>query len=283
MDCPNCGQFLDSSTGAEYVKCEYCRCNIAVFNPSVELEREGSSIGVSEDQADMIRKLLRAGSLDLDGKNYIKAYECFDQILTINPTIWEAVMNQAICLFWMGSEDLKHMKEVKGLINKANVLSDNHEKIEQVKKDIAYNLAAIANLKERFGANVKWSLECFNISREIIEEFDERDQLITDYSEKCGSEIKLRLVKFLERDRKNYDPPFSELKVLKKMVDLTHGREKNSISTLIAFSKHKIKRHKKETGLEEDLKKVLAIYRDVYPIDPEPKIVFPLFGKPGIN
>lgn len=279
MDCPNCGTNLDISSGNEYVKCQYCRSVIAVMVHTTELLSD--AIGsLSEDNKTTIKQLLKLGSIEMDGQDYQKAYATFERILNLHPFAWEAMINQAICVFWLGREDMGHLDEVNALLTKAEKLSNSNPSVVRARKDIAYNLALLASTKERLGENINWSIACFKISKSIILTVPERDTLIVQYANSLHSEINRRLENGVMRDKKEFDPPLTELNTLFDLIILANDRITDCLKTYIIYAGLKLNRHSSDSTLLDNMHTAKTRYLEFFPNQTLPAITFNFFGKP---
>lgn len=283
MECPNCGQFLDISSGENYIKCEYCRSVVAVMTYAEELISALDFPEITEDRKVQIKNMLKMANIDLESKNYKTAYSSYDKILSSEPFIWEAIVNQAICVFWMGKEDMQHMREVNALLQKADKLSNKNPLVNRSRKDIAHNLAVIASKKERYGDNISWSIETFKISRLLIDEDEKRDEVIKEYASVCYKDIFDRLQRGLQRDKKKFDPPLSDIKTLCELSVLTNGKVEEVIESAVAFTTFKSFKYHNNQDIKYNLEKVKTLYKNMYPSSSLPQISIPVFGSPKIT
>ena len=283
MNCPNCGSNLDISSGDEFVKCRYCRSVVAVMVHSTELLSADAITSLPDDQKQTINQLLTLGSLEMDGHDYQKAYESFERILNLHPLAWDAMMNQAICVFWLGREDMAHLDKVNSLLTKAERLSKGNPAVVRTRKDIAYNLALLGSTKERVGDSIDWSIGCFKISKAIVSTSPERDSLITEYALALHSEASNRLENGLIRDKKQYDPSTTELKTLFDLFDLANDKAVSCLKTYIAYAGLKLSRHANDSRLKENVQYAIAKHSEYCPNDPTPTITFTFMGKPVLT
>ncbi len=282
MECPNCGKFLDTSSGRDYVTCEYCRSNIAVLSYAEELISSIDLTEIAADKQKWIKNMLAMASIDMENRNYGDAYATYEKILVDQPFIWEAILNEAICVFWLGRQDMQHMPRVITLLQKADKISDRNALVQRAREDIAHNLAVLASKKERYGSNIKWSLDCFKISKKLVGHDKERDQLMGDYAVACNSDIFDRLQRNLERDKKSFDPPKSDVETLCELALLTEGKEEDVLRNAIMFTGYKLSRSGDKTDLGHYLDELKALHKANYRGKPTYQIHFPVFGSPKI-
>jgi len=282
VECPNCGKFLDTSSGRDYVTCEYCRSKIAVLSYAEELISSIDLTEISKDKQKWIKNMLAMASIDMENRNYGDAYTTYEKILVDQPFIWEAILNEAICIFWLGRQDMQHMPRVVTLLQKADKLSDRNALVQKAREDIAHNLAVLASKKERYGSNIRWSMDCFNISKKLVSHDKERDQLIAGYAVACDNEIFDRLHRNLERDKKNFDPPKSDIETLCELAVLTEGKEEKVLQNAIMFAGYKLSRSGDKSDLGRYLDELKSLHDANYRGKSVYQIHFPVMGGPKI-
>ena len=280
MDCPNCGQYLDTSSSEEYVKCEYCKSKVAIVNYVLENARTLDDSNLTTDEKQKIQAMLKIANIDIENNNYESAYATCENIITSYPLIWQAYLYLAICNFWLGREDLNHLRQVVGFLDKAEKLSQNKALIKRTKADIAYNLALIAANKERIGTNIAWSLNTFVISKKLAEVHKSRDELIDEFTKIYFSELSEKLLSGLNRDKKDFDPQYSDLDSLFHLIILNNGKQKELNQTYLAYSHHKAKKHSEDSELKEKIKKIESFHSDNFKNIKIPSIHFSFFGRP---
>jgi tetratricopeptide (TPR) repeat protein len=286
MDCPNCGNSLDISSDIEYVKCEYCRSVVAVMSHTSELLSMTALSEMPEGSQKQIKALLATANIDLENGDYEEAYTAYEKVLSDQPSIWEAMVNQAICIFWMGRKDMKHMRKVNALLKKADMLSDKNGIIKRTRRDIAHNLAVIGSSAEMYGDQILWSLECFKISQSLVNSNEKRDQLIQNYSTECLDRIIDNLSRDMLKKKKNYDPPMSDINILFEFSGLVKEEAREFIKLALVLAKYKLEKYKKNKQNEEVrlcYEKAEAMHAEICPGEPLPKLVFPRKKKPRLE
>lgn len=274
MPCPHCHTAIKISPGERLVSCPSCEKDVGVL--SVILN---DSAGPEID-----RKLsgrLKIAAIDFANERYEDAYNQYSQVLESSPECWEALTNKAVCLFWLGTEDLEHLPEVFGLLEKAELLSNHHPKVRAIRRSLAYNLAALANAEEMIGSRISWSLDLFEFCRKLEDDDSDRDELIDDYVKRCFNGIQKRLVELLVRDRKDFDPPLAELATLNRLIQLRGAPDVLKFFSLMA--RRKLQTSGGIDSLHQELESAEEQLALIEPESPPLRIVFPFIGEPKIE
>ena len=274
MPCPHCGAPIQLTLGERSVTCGSCGAHVGVLRVML-----GGDNG--DDGGHELTQQLQFAAMDVAAGRYHEAYDQYCTILGSYPNSWQAMVNKAICIFWIGSEDLAHLPEVFGLLDKSDALSNGHPKVHATRRSLAYNLAAIAHDEDMVGTKIDWSLGLFELSRSLEPEDEERDRLIADYIERCFEGVRKRLVEFLVRDGKSFDPPLSELTTLKRLINMGGSSEIPQLYVCMGERKLALGQH--IDGLEEDVASVEAELVRVKPNLRPFKIVLPFFGEPRLE
>jgi len=282
MECPNCGNYLDTSSLQQYVKCNYCQSKIAVMSGVSNIISNVAYSSFPDQDKTNLSSMIDVSKIDIDNGNYQAALDMGKKIIDKYPSVWETYINQAICVFWLGREDLGHLGEVLALLKKAEMLSHNDAAVLAAKKDVAFNLAFIASRKERVGTKVFWALDCFELSQKIISEHSDRDCFFIEYCEKIVPEIRRRLMDGLKVDKKEYDPSSGSLTILDRLVTITKGAHKEALLTYITFARIKAGRCPHDKDLAASLKKMEELSAATYPNVPIPRVKYSFWGNPEI-
>ncbi|MBU1342324.1 MAG: toll/interleukin-1 receptor domain-containing protein [Proteobacteria bacterium] len=276
MQCPRCRAAVKISLFQTSTRCDSCKTEIMVLKVV-----PAQSYAVQNESRSRLSRLLELAEIDAENKNYHSAYEQYSQILDFHPDSWEAIINKAICLFWIGSEDLSHLEEVFSLLDKADLLSNLHPRVSAARKSLAYNLAVIAEAEDMVGLGITWSLELFNFSKSILPVHEDRDQLIHSYVGECFKKIQKRLIEFLARDGKDFDPPLAELATLRKLM--VFKQDLDIIRFFILMADRKIQVNPDQRELIVQLKDAKSQFERVYPGKSLLRIKYPFIGGPRIE
>ncbi len=274
MPCPHCQAAINVSPGERLAACPSCGADVGVVrivlsgNETTETGRE-------------LSRLLKLAAIDVSSEMYHDAYEQYDRILESAPDCWEALTNKAVCLFWIGSEDLCHLPEVFGLLEKAALLSNRHPKVYATRRSLAYNLAALANAEEMIGDGISWSLDLFKFCEKVESDDSEREALVADYVERCFDGIKKRLVGLLMRDGKSFDPPLAEISTLSRLLRM--GGSVEALRFFMLMADRKLEVSSSSNGLFNELNLAKDELTRVSPNAAPLRIVFPFIGNPRIE
>lgn len=280
MECPNCGQGLAAGvTGL--VRCAYCRSSVAVLSHAESILESGSSVHMPKEQRDRLSRMLALGNIDLESGNYSAALAEYNAILVEYPEAWAALVNKAICVFWLGKEDLEHLDSVESLLRKAAALSGGDLLVERARWDIAYNLVAIASHKERFGSEIFWIFECVRLSYGLVGEHEARDEASHALLKSLHSDAMARILRGFANSRLDYDPPASEVAVLSQVALLSE--DEDCIRSALAVSRHKQSRFRMDPSIAGLTASVTQLHESRFPGRPLPSMVFSKRGEPAIQ
>lgn len=276
MECMSCGGNIEGGTAGNVVTCQFCGTQTAVV----------VAIGISEasngDANSTLRKLLRVSQIDIEGKRYDSAEKQLKDAVAIDPECWEAYANLAICCFWLDTDQFPRLTEVAGYLAKAAALTSNSAAIAATTRAISFNIALLANLQnDKFGDNANNTIRALVIAKGMVDVYPERDKLINDYIQSQGSLLVDRLKKLLARDKRDFDPPLSELKILYSLIMLSKDPPDLVANAFIAFGSHKLTR-KPDGALSAMLEDARRLYKTSKASDLVPKLAFPVFGGPKI-
>lgn len=277
MECPNCGQGLPAGV-IGVVRCTYCRSSVAMLSHAETIVSSGSRAGIPKDERDRLSRMLALGNIDLESGHYSAALAAYDAILSEYPDAWEALVNKAICVFWLGREDLEHMGLVESLLRKAAALSGGDALVEHARYDIAYNLVSIASGKERFGSEIFWIFECIRISHALVGEHEARDAASQALLKALYSDAMARILRGFSNSRLDYDPPASEVAVVSQVALLSGDEE--CIKSALAVSRHKQSRFRVDASIAGLMDSVIQLYQSRFPGSPLPSLVFSKRGEP---
>jgi len=282
MDCPNCGNYITNTASIGFVECEYCRTKVA----AMQLATEYSSVDIlgkeSPDEAVKLSQEMDLAKVDLQNRNYNEAWTCYDRILREHPTFWEAMINKAICEFWLGREDFSHLRDIETLLQKADTLSDGNPLVTKTRRDIAYNLAVVGKTREAYGDDIEWSLRAFELSRSLAPSSLERDSVMEEYVGNCLRSLSSRMLRDAANRKKKYDPPNTELNTLYRIASLNVPSSTESMRMFLAFGNYKARRSSGH-NLADQLSRIRTEWQSGNSKKPDPRLDFPLIGKPRIS
>lgn len=280
MECPNCGQGLPAGVNG-VVRCVSCRSSVAILSHAETIVGSSLRADIPKDEHDRLSRMLALGNIDLESGHYSAALVAYDAILAEYPDAWEALVNKAICVFWLGREDLEHIGSVESLLRKAAVLSGGNALVEHARYDIAYNLVSIASGRERFGSEIFWIFECIRISYALVGEHEARDAASQALLKDLYSDAMSRILRGFSNSRLDYDPPASEVTVVSRVALLSGDEE--CIKAALAVSRHKQSRFRVDASIAGLIASVTELHQSRFPGSPLPSLVFSKRGGPVIQ
>jgi len=277
MKCPNCGKGLNPSGASRYTKCANCRSKVAVFEVVSEVTSIQSGDGTASATSAKLIQRMELANLDFEGENYAEASRCYSALIVEEPTLWEAYLNRAVCEFWLGREDFSHMKGVEALLKKAALLSGDDSRVQRVREDLAFNVAAIGAAKEALGDKIRQSILCFELSRNMAQDMAEREDVIEAYTSRLLGDMAERIGRGLGNFKKNYDPPQAELDTLESLGRLGGAPAGEALALLIPVALQKYARLRK-SEFRQIAEEARSRLQSEFPSVSERKFVIPLIG-----
>lgn len=275
MECINCGGTINSIVAGQVVKCVYCGTSCA-WLPTVKAKSTEQTPLSSE-----MEKLLMVAQMDIDAKRYQTASKTLNRAIELDPTCWQAYANLAISTFWLGCADYSHLNEVTALIGKAAQLSDEADFISGVSRAVSYNIAQLVNIKNPAGDLLFHSVNALKVSKFLVPDFHERDEIIDQFISRQVELISKRFLAQLNRNKKEVDPPKSELLLLGKMLQLATIPLVDHHKYFIAFASYNTK--KQDAEIIKLLEHSIEFYLKTAGTQSVPVINFPFFGSPQVN
>ncbi len=277
ITCINCGANLNVDTLSKYVKCDYCK----TFNSNFSAFDKVESLMIKTDKnVDVYKNLYLSFKL----KDYPNVKKISNNILNENPNSWIALTYLSIAEFWLGYDDFKHLENLYDLIEKAKLLSDNNELVVDAANKIANNIVVLGTKNCIYGNEIKNALFAFKIARKMSILDPESEECLKKYLLKAFEYLKNQLNNLLEKNKKDYDPPYISLMNIFEFGSFYNNKEVLEYFYLhakIHLEKGKSKSYYNE--LLNKLKKVEAILKSLNSDVIGKNISFSFFGKISIE
>ncbi|MBN1638820.1 MAG: hypothetical protein JW866_07625 [Ignavibacteriales bacterium] len=217
-NCINCGASLKLDSHDKYIKCDYCQSynsNFSSFdNIDLYLKNCDKSNNIFFDLQTAYKK---------DDFNKVK--EISLSILTNSPESWIALTYLSIADFWLGYDDFSHVENIYGNLLLALKYSDNNEFVVDVSNKISNDIVVLGAKNQCYGEEFQHSINAFKIAQKISNFNDEAKKCIENYLNKAFQYQKVKLENLLNKNKKDYDPPYVSINALFNICYFIENKE----------------------------------------------------------
>jgi hypothetical protein len=221
--CPSCGASAEPDGSAAYVKCVYCSSSISVaeFFKSSSTDTLSSLMeeGLSEDEMKTMARLFDGAENFIQLGEFENAKNNFLEILKISPNHLPSKFNLALCV--LHSKEGTPIERAEKASKYISMGAEEYELVPELLKirdSVAYNIASIGLSQTNSIETVKM----FDISKDLIKENKDRDDLMNNYLKDLFNKMKGNFEKDLQKGKNNYCPNLT-------LLNMISGFSKNSI------------------------------------------------------
>ena len=286
MNCVNCGAPLkDLSVSGKYVKCEYCNTENAIFTVStISLDKTHNISLQGLNEKSYI--FLSLAEVDMKNNNFTDALKYYENIIVEDPGFWQAYLKKAICIFLLNKKDIDQLHNVVILLGKAEILSNGAHLVIESKKEIAFNLVSYALNRDNSEEKILWCFTAIRISVQLVQNYEERDNLIQSFISKETDKITARLLRQVDLSAVDINLPLAGIQILESLIELDKINYIQLYQSYIAFSiyREKIKGMKQLNSIKNEfLLKAIEKYRSISNNTVLPSLKIPFLGSSYIK
>ena len=276
MKCISCGAGLDGCVLGSLVKCDFCGTSNA-FIPKVTYQNSDSAATLGDSDQKVFHGILN----DIDTGEYEDARAALEDLIEKNPSSWQIHTNLAICKFALGTDDFAHLPEVIKHLRKAMTFSSDQDETSAYIRSIAFNVAQVSNLKNRYGQSLFNCIVALEKTKELVPDFPDRDKLIDEFVAKNQESLTRDLTTLLKREKKNFDPPRTLSETLIRLTMLSPGasKEATALALIAGERKNPATLNISNSAWEQ----FSSTYFEIFSTKKIPTLDFPLFSEPRIS